>query len=555
LPVKDFNSLLLESIDEALSSLGEARKNATYNYLQEHLGIAKKGIPRNIDAFSRAAEEVLGADASRLNVLILKRLYEKNQWLLRQNGFGGSNFSQQLEQARARMYAEFVSAMKTGVAIFHLEGVGAQASFKLIAINKPALEISGVEAQNTFGKTAVEAFPEIFRARGDVQELFAEIIRSGKPKSLGEFSSGNEQTPQRAFSLMAYLFTSDCVSLVFKNATRQKGIDVGLKREDEPFREDMATLGRWKWDSETVGRQILADRSHARERWIRREITSEPRSAQYFSLRGRECLENGDSVSAREFLLKAEETYLRLNRLDHAFENASLRMRTYIFEEKPASQEYFAAVEEYIRKYADFSMHKDFLENLAYYSQWKGHENSEKLRFGDSRQNYAEAEQIFLILKQDSRALFNASRRILTYRRENKLEEYGKAAEELFEKYRELSWSKHYKEVQAHYCSYEADKSDDYSKIVKLRSEAENLFLEINQREFAFENAYRLADLYSDNLYSSDEQAIRKSFDYIEKFFERYRDFSEHKQYRKRLSEFYLSEARALTSQLKHVLH
>jgi hypothetical protein len=555
LPVKDFNSLVLESIDEALSSLGEGRKNATYNYLQEQFGIAKKEIPHNIDAFIRAAEEILGSEASRLNILILRRLYEKNHWLLRQNGFSDSDFSQQLEQARARMYTEFVSIMKTGVAIFHLEGAGAQASFKLIAINNPALEISGVKVQNTIGKSAVEVFPEIFVAHGDLRELLAEIIRSGKPKSLGEFCSGNQQKPQRAFSLMAYLFASDCVGLVFKNATRHEGVDVRLKRADEPLTQDIATMGIWKWDSETLGRQILSDRSHARERWLRREITGEPRSAQYFSLRGRECLENGDLVSAREFLLKAEETYVRLNRKDHAFENASLRMRTYIFEEKPTLQEYFRAVEEYLRTYADFSMHEHFLENLAYYSQWKGRENSDKLRFDDSRQDYAQAEQIFLTLKQNTRALFNGSRRILTYKRENKLEEFGKAAEEFFEKYEKLSASKQYKEVQAHYCSYEADKSADHSKTVKLRGEAENLFLEINEREFAFENAYKLADLYSDDLYSGDEQAVRNSFDYIEKFFERYRDFSEHEQYRKRLAEFYLSQARALTSQLKRVLH
>jgi hypothetical protein len=554
LPVKDFDSLLLESIDETLSSLGEALKNATYSHLQEHFGIAKKGIPRNIDAFSRATEEILGTDAGRLKILILKRLYEKNCWLFRENGLSGSGFSQQLEQARARLCTEFVSSMKTGVSIFHLEGVGRAPSFKLIAINTPALEISGVEAQNALGKTAPEVFPEIFTAQGDVQELFAEIIRSGRPRSLGEFYSRNQQTGQRAFSTMAYLFTSDCVGVVFKNATEHKSTDVSLERK-EPFIEDKATMGEWKWDSETIGRQILADRSHARERWIRREITGEPRSAQYFSLRGRECFENGDLVSAREFLLKAEETYLRLNRLDHAFENASLRMRTYIFEEKPALRDYFRVIEEYFHVYADFSMHGHFLENLAYYSQWKGHEHSEEVRFGDSKASYAQAEEIFLILRQDSKALFNASRRILTYRRENKLEEYRKAAEEFFEKYGKLSTSKHYKEVQAHYCSYEADKSDDYSKTVKLRSEAESLFLEINQREFAFENAYKLADLYSDNLYSGDEQAVRNSFDYIEKFFERYRDFSEHEQYRKRLAEFYLLQARALTSQLKHVLH
>ena len=47
-----FNELLLESIDEALSSLGEKPKKATYIYLETKFNIKKQEIPNRINVFS-----------------------------------------------------------------------------------------------------------------------------------------------------------------------------------------------------------------------------------------------------------------------------------------------------------------------------------------------------------------------------------------------------------------------------------------------------------------------------------------------------------------------
>jgi hypothetical protein len=555
LPVKEFEGLLLESIDKALSSMGEGLKNAAYVRLQESFGIAKQEIPYNVEAFTKTVESVLGSEASRLKILILRQLYEKNGWSFRKNEFNDLGFLEYLERARGRLYTELINNIQTGVAIFHLGDASRSASFKLIAINSSAMKIAGVEAEKALGKTVTEVFPEISRRHTDIKDALTEIVGLGKAKNLGEFHSSNQQAPQGIFHVMAYLFANNCVGLVFKSVVEPKSFHEETPEKEERFEKDATDVGEWKWESETIGRQVRADRFRVRERWIRKEITREPRDAEYCSLRGKECLENGDFPKAREFFSQAEEVYQRLNKIEDAFENASLRIRTYLSEENVDLQRYFETVEEYFHKYADFSMHEYFLTNLAYYSQWKGYEHYRELRFHDARASYAQAEETFLILKQKSNALFSASQRILTYKRENKLEEYEKTAEEFFETYSEFAGSKHYKEVRAHYCSSRAEESNGLSRKIEFRNEAERLFLEINQRELAFENACKLADLYSDNFYSNDEQAIRSSFNEIEKFFERYKDFSEHEHYRKRLAEYYLLQARALTSQLKQVLH
>jgi DNA-binding transcriptional ArsR family regulator len=86
-----FNDLLLEAVDEALSSLGEPAKVAIYRNLRNTEGIEKSDIPRRIADFSMALEKIFGLGAQRLEIQIMKNLHAKievtakwpaNKWLL-----------------------------------------------------------------------------------------------------------------------------------------------------------------------------------------------------------------------------------------------------------------------------------------------------------------------------------------------------------------------------------------------------------------------------------------------------------------------------------------
>lgn len=77
MPKQDFEKLLLEAIDEGLSSLGESSKQAIYYHLEKSFNLKKQEIPYSIEAFANAIEKIFGLGANFLEILIMKRLYEK----------------------------------------------------------------------------------------------------------------------------------------------------------------------------------------------------------------------------------------------------------------------------------------------------------------------------------------------------------------------------------------------------------------------------------------------------------------------------------------------
>jgi hypothetical protein len=77
LPKRGFNKLLREAVDEGLSSLGENSKQAIYFHLKKSFNIKKQEIPYKIEAFANAIEKIFGLGANFLEILIMKRLYEK----------------------------------------------------------------------------------------------------------------------------------------------------------------------------------------------------------------------------------------------------------------------------------------------------------------------------------------------------------------------------------------------------------------------------------------------------------------------------------------------
>jgi len=74
---KDFDKLLLEAVDEGLSSMGESSKQAIYFHLEKGFNLKRQEIPCKIDVFAHSIEKIFGLGANFLEVLIMKRLHEK----------------------------------------------------------------------------------------------------------------------------------------------------------------------------------------------------------------------------------------------------------------------------------------------------------------------------------------------------------------------------------------------------------------------------------------------------------------------------------------------
>ena len=77
--VKEMNFIeaLRESVDEALSYLGEEAKQAVYCHLDQKYGLTRLEIPYRIEEFSEALELLFGTAAKILQTLIMKALFKK----------------------------------------------------------------------------------------------------------------------------------------------------------------------------------------------------------------------------------------------------------------------------------------------------------------------------------------------------------------------------------------------------------------------------------------------------------------------------------------------
>lgn len=95
-----FSQLLLEAIDEGLSSLGESPKQSIYYHLEKDFNISRQEIPQKIENFTAAIEEIFKSGASHIKILMMKRLHQK---------VGGSlNWS----QGKELTFAEYIAAVK-----------------------------------------------------------------------------------------------------------------------------------------------------------------------------------------------------------------------------------------------------------------------------------------------------------------------------------------------------------------------------------------------------------------------------------------------------------
>ena len=71
-----FDELLLEAIDEALSSIGESVKQSIYFHIQNKF-VAINDIPTHIQDFQGGLEKIFGTGAQFIEILIMKNLHSK----------------------------------------------------------------------------------------------------------------------------------------------------------------------------------------------------------------------------------------------------------------------------------------------------------------------------------------------------------------------------------------------------------------------------------------------------------------------------------------------
>jgi len=74
---KKFETVLLDAVDDAFSTLGESIKTSIYFHLEHNFIIPEQDIPYRIDDFLDALEQTFGMAAKYLEILIMRKLHEK----------------------------------------------------------------------------------------------------------------------------------------------------------------------------------------------------------------------------------------------------------------------------------------------------------------------------------------------------------------------------------------------------------------------------------------------------------------------------------------------
>jgi len=97
---KAFEKLLLEAVDEALASLGGSAKQAIYFHLENKFRITRNEIPLRLEDFANGLEKIFGVGAQFLEILIMKKLYEKTGQPLKWSGNKELIFAEYVAAAR-----------------------------------------------------------------------------------------------------------------------------------------------------------------------------------------------------------------------------------------------------------------------------------------------------------------------------------------------------------------------------------------------------------------------------------------------------------------------
>jgi len=74
---RTFDDLLLNSIDEAFTSLGESVKQSIYFHIENKFRVPRKDIPENLGKFQAGLEKIFGTGARFIEILIMKNLHSR----------------------------------------------------------------------------------------------------------------------------------------------------------------------------------------------------------------------------------------------------------------------------------------------------------------------------------------------------------------------------------------------------------------------------------------------------------------------------------------------
>ncbi len=116
-----------------------------------------------------------------------------------------------------------------GIKVWRLEDADDPGSLRLVASNPAASAATGVQRDLVLGKTIAEGFPQA--VPDGIASAFADVVKTGKAKDMGEIVYSDPRVREGVFSVFAYPVLDDCVAVAFENITRRKWELAAIERK------------------------------------------------------------------------------------------------------------------------------------------------------------------------------------------------------------------------------------------------------------------------------------------------------------------------------------
>jgi len=122
-----------------------------------------------------------------------------------------------------RLYMDLVRNAPVGLMVVHMENPEDVGSFRILAANPAIIRVTGMQhltVEDVIGKTLAAASPAVFET--ELPAACAAVIRSGRPRYVGEIHHAEERVPEVFFSVQAFPLPNCCAGVAFENITKRK---------------------------------------------------------------------------------------------------------------------------------------------------------------------------------------------------------------------------------------------------------------------------------------------------------------------------------------------
>jgi rsbT co-antagonist protein RsbR len=162
-------------------------------------------------------------------------------------------------ERRTQLYETIVQRIPTGVAVWRLEQPDDPFSIRLVGANAAGnRQSNGIELNALVGQRMIDIFPTVPEI---LYQIYAEVVRSGQPRDMGETTFADEQGNELLFSIQLFPLPDDCLCVAFENITERKRTEGMLRQSialEETIRAQQATLAELSTPLIPISDQVVA---------------------------------------------------------------------------------------------------------------------------------------------------------------------------------------------------------------------------------------------------------------------------------------------------------